>query len=342
MHTIPKEMKALQINQYHDDITEALRGLHVAALPVPKPTNGQVLIKIEAAPCNPSDLLLLQGHYGRKKTLPTVPGLEGAGTVVANGGGLLGRWLLGKRVACAVRSDISGTWAQYVVADAKACISLRDDVDFEQGSTLIVNPLTAVGLVGVAKKGGHAAIIQTAAASQLGKMVLTLANEANLPIINIVRRKEQEVLLRELGAKYVLNSESENFHQELKSEAARLKATVAFDAIAGRTTGEILSAMPNKSKILVYGALSGTSCSEISPMSLIFQEKSVEGFWLSSWLASKNIWGLYKATSTVQKLLASGAFHTSVKARVTLEEAPQALAQYQKEMTAGKVIIKPQ
>jgi NADPH:quinone reductase-like Zn-dependent oxidoreductase len=342
MSHIPHEMRVLQLNGYHDDVSEAIRSLQVVKKPIRAPGHGKVLIKVDAAPCNPSDLLLLQGRYGKRKTLPAVPGWEGAGTVIATGGGLYGKWLEGKRVAFSVQSDADGTWAEYSVVDAKTCIPLKSDVSFEQGASLIINPLTALGLIDKALKEKHKAIIQTAAASQVGKMVLALAHEKEIPVIHIVRKKEQEDVLRNLDAKVILNSESPDFKKNLKREAEKFKATIAFEAIAGDMTGTILNAMPNHSKVLVYGALSGTNCSNINPIGLIFEEKTLEGFFLGSWIAQKGFWGMYQASNTVQRLLSTGAFHTSISKEVKLEEAPAALEAYQKNMTAGKVLIKPQ
>lgn len=341
MKNIPKEMSALQIDQYHEYLSEAIRSLHVVKKPVPSPNRAQVLIKVAASPCNPSDLLLLQGRYGKRKTLPTVPGWEGAGTVVASGGGIFSRWLLGKRVAFSNQSDRDGSWGEYCVADAKACIALKDGLSFEQGACLIINPITALGLIDSAIKGKHPAIIQTAAASQVGKMVLKLSNDKGIPSIHIVRRKSQVDLLKKMGASIVLNSESENFIQDLKTHASKLNASVAFDAIGGDMTGSLLSAMPKGSEVLVYGALSGANCSNISPLSLIFQEKKVLGFYLSKWIEDQSLLGLYKATNLIQRMFASGSFQTDISANVKLEDASKALEAYQREMTAGKVLIKP-
>ena len=146
---------------------------------------------------------MLQGKYGALKALPTVPGWEGAGTVVASGSGLYARWLRGKRVACALQTDGSGTWAEYFVTRASSCIPLKSQVSFSQAASLIINPLTAVGLLQSAQRGGHAAAIHTAGASQLGRMLITMAAEANYPLINIVRRDEQLELLKSLGAQHV-------------------------------------------------------------------------------------------------------------------------------------------
>lgn len=338
----PNEMRALQIDEYHENLGEAIQGLHLVQRPVPNPKHGEVLIQVEATPCNPSDLLFMQGLYGTKKALPAVPGWEGAGTVIASGGGLLGAYLVGKRVAFSSKSDKDGAWAEYCLADAKTCVVLKKEVSTEQGASLIINPLTALGLVDRALAGGHKALIQTGAASQVGRMVLELAKQKGLEAIHIVRRKEQETLLRGLGAKIVINSEAEGFDQQLKSEAERFRATIAFDAVGGSMTGRLFNAMPEKSKVLVYGSLSGEECSLVSPLGLIFQEKSIEGFYLPHWIFKKWIWQVYQATNEVQKHLASGAFRTLIRDEVKLEDAVKALESYQKEMTLGKVLLKPQ
>jgi len=338
---LPEEMSVLQISDHFTDAEEAIRNLKVIKKPLPIPGKGQVLVKIQAAPCNPSDLLFLQGHYGIKKPFPAVPGWEGAGTVVGTGGGLIARWLMGKRVACGGQGKMDGTWAEYYVADTNSCIPLKDNVSFDQGATLIINPLTAVGMVEKAKKGGHQAIIQTAAASQLGRMVLRLTLDGGITAIHIVRRSEQVDILRSLGATHVLNSQDPNFHKNLASIAKNLNATIAFDAVAGSLTGVVLSAMPKKSTILVYGGLSAESCCGISPLDLIFNSKCVTGFWLSKWIEENGFWGTYRASNLVQNLMGSGSFQTAIRTRVGLNEAAAAMLEYGKGMTAGKVIIDP-
>ena len=123
--TMPDQMRALQLDAFHEDVSEAIRSLKVVTKPVPAPRRGQVLVKVEAAPCNPSDLLFLQARYAQLKTLPAVPGWEGAGTVVASGGGWIARYLQGKRVACSIQGDRDGTWGQYAVANVLECIPLK-------------------------------------------------------------------------------------------------------------------------------------------------------------------------------------------------------------------------
>src|SRR5262249_14602184 len=154
------------------------------------------------------------------------------------------------------------------------------ELPIDQAASLIVNPLTALGLLDTARRAGHRAAIHTAAASQLGRMMLAMANEMNYPLINIIRRDAQAELLKSFGAEYVLNSSSQTFADELQSLSKKLKATAVFEAVAGDMTGTVLNAMPHSSMAYVYGALSEAPCGNIDPIGLLFYKKSVTGFYL--------------------------------------------------------------
>ena len=339
--SIPKQMRAVVLEAYHANINDAIRGLKVEERAVPTPRRGQVLVRIEAAPCNPSDLLLLQGQYGTLKTLPTVPGWEGAGTVLASGGGLLARWLVGKRVACALPHDRDGTWAEYFVADAKDCIPLKAALPIEQAATFIVNPLTAVALLETARSAGHRAAVHTVSSSQLGRMILKLAAEMNYPMIHMARRDSQIEMLKERGAKYVLNSSHENFADELKTLSQKLYATAAFEAVAGEMTGTVLDAMPPKSTVYLYGALSEQPCTNIDPISVIFHEKTLTGFYLGNWLRDRGFLRLLRTISKVQRLLIERRIETTIQQRLALDEVVDGLLHYVSHMSDGKVLILP-
>jgi NADPH:quinone reductase-like Zn-dependent oxidoreductase len=334
-------MQVLELQNYDEHIATAVHSLRVVRKPTPRPGPGQVLVRIEAAPCNPSDLIFMQGLYGVKKPLPAVPGWEGAGTVVASGGGLMGKWLTGRRVACGGQSDADGTWAEFYLADVKGCVPLRKGLSFEQGATLLINPLTAWAMVDTAKRGRHRAIVQTAAASQLGRMVLRLARDAGMPLINVVRRQEQEDLLRALGAEVVLNSESVSFEARLREECRRLKATIGFDAVCGEMTGRILGAMAPGAMVLVYGVLSFEPAGGLDGRDLIFGRKRVEGFWLTDWIRKAGFLRVFQATGQIQKRFADGSFATQVRKKLRLEDVPAGILEYQKAMTAGKILIGP-
>jgi len=333
-------MRALLLENYHDDLATAIRSLKVVERPRPVLGPGEVLVRVDAAPCNPSDLLLLQGKYSLK-TLPTVPGWEGTGTVVESGGGWLGWWLRGKRVACSLQDDRDGTWAEYVVASAWQCIPLRGNVSVEQGACLTINPLTAVGLLETARRGRHLAAIHTAGASQLGRMLIVLAKEAGYPLINVVRRAEQVELLQSLGAVYVLDSSQDRFATELKSLCERLGGTIAFEAVAGEMTGVVIRAMPAGSQVYLYGALSEEACGGIDPIDIIFHLKSLRGFYLGAWAKERGAMGMLRAANRVQRMIADGRLATRIQRRLTLDGAVEGLLHYVSHMTDGKVLITP-
>lgn len=340
--SIPKIMRALVLDEYHDNLSAAIGSLKVRERPVQQPRHGQVVVRIEAAPCNPSDLLLLQGKYGTLKSLPTVPGWEGAGTVIASGGGLFGRWLVGKRVACALRSsNRDGTWAEYFVASASDCIPLKAAMPIEQAASFIINPMTAVALLETAQKAGHSAAVHTAGASQLGRMLLTIAAGMNYPLINLVRRDAQEALLRSCGAKYVINTSRDGFTNELKNLSAKLRATAAFEAIAGDMTGIVLNALPPASTVYLYGALSQSPCASIDPIEVVFHEKSLTGFFLGNWMQKRGTLGVIRTASKVQRLLIEGRIATTIQRRLSLDDAVEGMQQYVANMTDGKVLITP-
>jgi len=328
-------MRAVQITAY-DGKPESIS---VAEMPVPRPGHGEVLVKVFASPVNPSDLMFLQGLYGFKKPLPAVPGFEGSGTVVEASPGMLGRFLSGKRVACTTADAkiAGGMWAEYTVTSAHLCIPLRKQVDLEQGAVMLVNPLTAWALMEEARRGGHKAVVQTAAASALGRMIVRLGHRFSIPVINVVRRPEQFKLLESMGAKYVVNSSDPGFESSLRDLCRRLGATIGFDAVAGEMSAQLLRAQPRGSRLLVYGGLSLAPC-QVDPGSLVFEGKRLEGFSLTAWLRRKSLLGQLRLSREVQKLLDSD-LKTEFQARVPLTDAMRGLRQYSDNMTAGKVLL---
>src|SRR5215470_12673786 len=127
---LPTHMKAVLLKDYGG----TPQSLAAADFSVPRPRSGQVLIKLAATSIGPADLMFLKGQYGFTKPLPVVPGFEGSGTVIASGGGLMGRGLMGRRVACLAPEDGHGTWAEYMVTSTDVCIPLLKHVSFEQGA----------------------------------------------------------------------------------------------------------------------------------------------------------------------------------------------------------------
>jgi len=332
---IPAQMTAVVLEAY-----KGAGALQVVERPVPKPGPNQVLIKIAASPINPSDLAFLEGRYGFDKPAPVIPGIEGAGTVVATGSGLMGRFLLGKRVACVASAQGDGVWAEYMLTTANYAFPLDDSVDLEQGAMSLANPLTALAFMEIAQKAGHKTIVNTAAASALGQMIQRMAKSEGILVINVVRRQEQVELLKQQGATIVLNSSDADFEKQLKEACHQHQARLAFDAIAGKMTMQLLDALPNNSRVTVYGGLS-MQPSEVWGTHFIFQNKTVDGFWLTPWMAKKNFLQSLLFWRKSQKLMGS-ALKTHIRACYPLQDAQKAVLDYQKQMTGGKVLIMPQ
>ena len=211
----------------------------------------------------------------------------------------------------------------------------------EQAASFIINPMTAVALLETAIAAGHPAAVHTAGASQIGRMMLAIAADMKYPLINLVRRDEQAELLKSRGAEHVINTSHDGFADELKTLSAKLKATAAFEAIAGDMTGIVLNALPPASTVYLYGALSQTPCGSIDPIEVVFHEKSLTGFFFGNWMKKRGTLGVIRAASRVQRMLIDGRIETTIQRRLSLDEVVDGLQQYASHMTDGKVLIMP-
>src|SRR3984893_10771188 len=237
-------------------------------VPVPSPAANEVLVRVEASPINPSDLGVLvagadmstatvAGTPQRPIVTATLPagaleglsmrgdkpppvGNEGAGTVVAAGSSSAAQALVGKTVGIAG----GAMYTQYRAVDASACLVLPEGTTAKDGASSFVNPLTALGMLETMRRDGHSALVHTAAASNLGQMLVKLCNRDGVAAVNIVRKPEQAELLTSLGAVHVCNSASPSFSTDLVEALKETSATLAFDATGGGTlASQILSGM---------------------------------------------------------------------------------------------------
>ena len=176
-------------------------------------------------------------------------------------------------------------------------------MSYEQASMSLVNPLTVIGFVDIAKQLGCKTIIHTAAASSLGRMVNRFLPTEKINVINIVRRQEQADLLTQEGAKYILNSSDQDFEAKLTNLIKEFNVKLAFDAIGGQSTGQLLKLMPKGSTAYVYGSLSKQKTTEVDTIDLLYSDKTVKGFFLPNWLETKGIMKLIPTMYRLRKLL---------------------------------------
>lgn len=233
---------------------------------VDEPGADEVVVRMAAAPINPSDIFGLFGgadmsvaKYSGTKEQPIVTapipeakrggvagriglsmpvGTEGSGTVVK--AGAQAQHLMGKTVGVFG----GGMYTQYRKLKAADCLVLPQGVSAIEGAACFANPLTALGMMETMKREGHTALVHTAAASNLGQMLVKACKADGIPLVNIVRKPEQEKLLRDIGASHVLNMTSANFMDELTDALVETGATIAFDALGGgKMAGQLLTAM---------------------------------------------------------------------------------------------------
>ena len=152
-------------------------GLKLTEVEIPKPGDNDVIIKVHAAPINPSDIAFIQGSYNVIKTLPTIPGFEASGNVID--AGINAKDLIGRNVSCFVQTDRCGTWSEFVVAHKSDVIALKDDMDMDQAAGFTVNPFTAYGMFKIALRRDSKAVIQNAAGGQVAAFIRMMAAENN-------------------------------------------------------------------------------------------------------------------------------------------------------------------
>jgi NADPH:quinone reductase len=354
--------------------------LFLDTVEVPEPGPGQVLVRVEASPINPSDPGVLlagadmsaavwSGSPGRpvvtaplpeaaaraakgRVGLPMPAGNEGAGTVVAAGSSPAATALLGKTVAVAA----GAMYAEYRCVDAAMCLELPEGTRPADGASSFVNPMTALGMVETMRLENHGALVHTAAASNLGQMLNRLCLAEQVPLVNIVRKPEQEALLRSAGASYVCDSTSPAFMADLTAALTATGATLAFDAVGGgRLASQILTCMEAAAtaaaetysrygsavhkQVYIYGSLDRGPTELTRSFGMAW---GVGGWLLTPFLQRIGAAGVARLRRRVAAGLTT-TFASGYTSQVSLAGAlaPDAIADYARQATGSKYLIIP-
>ncbi|MFH2095346.1 MAG: zinc-binding dehydrogenase [Bacteroidota bacterium] len=334
-------MKGIVLPAYNSNIIRAMLGMKVEELPDPRPAGNQLLVEIQAAPVNPSDIAFIRGMYNTKKTLPKVAGFEGTGIVTATGDDPEACLLLGKRVSCFSQEDTHGTWADKFLTTPGQCLVLKEEMPVEQAACFFINPFTAYSIFKTCRQKGAKTIIQNAAAGQVGGFIRCFAAGSGIKLINIVRKPEHIELLKDNGASYVLCSSEEGFPDSLKELAHETGASIAIDAVGGEMTGTILNNMPSGSELIVYGGLSGSNIGNIDTLDIIFNGKKVSGFDLNAWMKLQTKENIAKLSGELQDMIISGKIQTGISGIYAFNNIIPALKSYIGNMSAGKILLTP-
>ena len=356
--------------------------ISIASVAKPTPGEDEVLIRVEAAPINPSDLGLLLSFAADLSTInvagdgdqtvtsmkihpalmnamkprlgQSMPvGNEGAGIV--EDAGANAQELIGKTVGLAG----GAMYSQYRCVPASSCLIMNDGTSSREAASSFVNPLTALAFIETMKMEKHSAIVHTAAASNLGQMLVKICKDDNIPLINIVRKPDQEEILKDLGAKYVCNTSDSDFTKSLITALIETGATLGFDATGGGNNGElpgqILSAMEiaaNKTakeysrygsdtykQVYIYGGL--------DPSPTILKRAFGMSWGLGGWLLTPMIGkiGMEKFQQMRMRVAAEikTTFASNYAAEISLEEMlqPETIKSYAKQATGEKYLVSP-
>lgn len=326
-------MKAVVCTQWGDPQSV----LQVREMAAPACGAGQVRVRMLASPINPSDLFMIRGQYGYQPPLPCIPGFEGVG-VVEEGRGLLAWRVKGKRVA--VLNGGSGNWAEQVVIPARQAVPVPDDLSDEQAASFFVNPASAIVMTRkVLQVPAGAWLLQTAAASALGRMVIRLGRKHGFRTINVVRRASQVEELKHLGADAVIDSSQEDIVAGVQRLTGGQGVPYAIDAVGGATGGACVRALGRGGRLVVYSSLSGEPIA-FDPRVLMTDDRRIEGFWLSTWAKRQGVLTMLGLFREIATLMREGVVTTEVGTTYSLDQVGEAVRQADQPGRQGKVLLR--
>ena len=317
--------------------------LQAREVPTPEPASGEVRVRMRLSPINPSDLMTVAGAYGRLPNLPATPGFEGVGVVDAVGSGLLAKvrgLKPGKRVA--VLNARGGNWAEQVVVPARQLVPVPDDLSDEQVAAFFVNPATAVVMTQhVLHVARGSWLLQTAAGSALGRMVIRLGKAAGFRTINVVRRKESAGELKQIGADEVLSSAEDDIPKRVHEITGGALVPYALDCVGGPGVVSLVQSLAPQGRLLVYGTLSGRPDSAFDlARDLIGGSRAIEGFWLSEWVKQQGIFRMLGLFRQVIAQMRAGVLTSPVAAIYGLDQIPQAIEHVERSARGGKILFR--
>lgn len=328
-------MKAVVFAQHGDPRAV----LELRDLPEPQPGPGQVRVRMLASPINPSDLLVVRGEYGTLPRLPATPGFEGVGVVEASGGGLYGKLMLGKRVAVLNRG--AGNWAEQVVINAQEAFPfIPKKLPDEQVATLFVNPATAwIMVTQVLRVPKGAWLLQSAAGSALGKMVIRLGKRLGFQTINVVRRADTAAEIAKLNPDVILDSSREDVEARVLELTGGKGVGHALDAVGGETGTTFIRCLGTRGHLVVYGALAADQPLQATARRLIMGSKRVEGFWLADWVRGKNPLTMLRLLRRVGGLIQEGTLASAIERSYSLENIREAVTAAETPGRQGKILL---
>src|SRR5271168_5120767 len=317
--------------------------LSLQSRPIPEPGPGQVRVRVAAVPVEASDLHTIRGRYGFTPEFPTVPGIESVGVIDQLGSGTDGL-TIGQRV---VTTGVTGTWQEYVVADADRVLSIPNNMSNSTAAQLLSNPLTAVILTSdvLAVRPGEW-LLQTAAGSTVGQLVIQLGAHVGFKTLNVVRRRSAVDDILALGGTEVICTEDEDLRERVADIAGHDGVSKAIDCVSGLVGADVSRALAPGGELVVFGALSTHRQTDpdkltlpIFSRSLIYETKTVRGFWLFRWFTETPKDRMAAAIDRTLQLADSGALRVPDGQPILVEKFSEAVYLAEAPAHGGKSLL---
>ena len=314
--------------------------LDVREVADPKPGPGEVRVRMLMSPINPSDTLVVQGLYGVLPRLPATPGFEGVGIVDEVGPGLPARLLnlKGKRVVAI--NSAGGNWAEKAVIPWQQARPVPDDIPDEQAACFFVNPATVLAMarhVLAVPKGDW--LLQSAAGSTLGRMMIKLGRHDGFKTLNVVRRREAIDELKKLGGDAVISSADGPIEEQVQRITGGVGARYAVDPVGGEMGTGLFRSLAPGGRVLLYGTLSGQPIT-VEPRLVISGRRSVEGFWLGHWMLERSIPASLLLFREIASLIRQGVLDSEIGTVYPLAKIKDAAHEAGIVGRQGKVLIR--
>ncbi len=326
-----------------DTLGEPSEVLRLEGRPIPEVGPGKVRIRVAAAPVHASDLHTIRGRYGFTPEFPAVPGIESVGVIDELGSGAEDL-TVGQRV---VTIGVKGTWQEYVVADAERVLPVPVGMSDSTAAQLLTNPLTAVILTGdVLDVRPGEWLLQTAAGSTVGQLVIQLGMHVGFKTINVVRRRSAVEDILALGGTAVICTEDEDVRERTGEIVGHEGVSKAIDCVSGQLGADISRALAPHGDLVVYGALSTHRQTDpdkltipIFARSLIYDTKTVRGFWLFRWLTETPKNRMAAAIDRTLQLADSGVLRVPEGQPIPLEKFSEAVYLAEAPAHGGKPLL---
>jgi mitochondrial enoyl-[acyl-carrier protein] reductase / trans-2-enoyl-CoA reductase len=316
-----------------DQTGKAEEVLRIEDFSPPPIAEGEVLVRILAAPINPADLNFIEGTYGVKATLPAVPGIEGCGVVEASNAE---KFSAGDHVIFLRRSS---TWASHAVVSSNALFKLPQEIDPLQASMLKVNPATAWRLLrGFELLEPGEWIVQNAGNSAVGRCVIQLARDLGIHTISFVRRPELISELRELGADHVFSDDEAGF-TSAKEILGGANAALAFNAVGGDSALRLMKLLRESASHITYGAM-GRKPVTVPNGLLIFRDIQIRGLWVTRWIETAPAEEVQKVYTQLAARVAAGNLVQAVDSTFSIGNFKEALSRLEAPDRSGKVLFR--